>query len=320
MKYLPLGKTEIQLSHIIMGTWQAGKTMWVGIQDDQILKALKTAYESGITTFDTAEIYGNGYSERMIAKAVGDMRDKVVYASKVFYNHLQYNQVIEACHRSLKNLHTDYLDLYQIHWPPGAFGSRPTTIQETMSALNYLKDKGKIRAIGVSNFSLAQLKEACQYGTVDSVQPPFSLFWRHVAEELIPFCQEQKISILAYAPLAQGLLTGKFGRKHTFSKGDNRIYNKLFQGSTFQHAQEALEKLQPIVQKKNITLGNLALAWVLAQPQTCAIVGARNANQVLENIKASDVQLTPEEIEEMKQISLIVTKHLNTSNPIMWAE
>ncbi|MGC9505248.1 aldo/keto reductase [Baaleninema sp.] len=228
METRQLGTSDVRITPILMGTWQAGKNMWTGIDDDQMVKAIRTAYESGITTIDTAEQYGDGYSERIVAKALSDVRDKVVYATKVFANHLKYDWVLEACHRSLENLNTDYIDLYQIHWPAGSWGSEIVPIEETMSALVKLKEDGKIRAIGVSNFSREQLAQASQYGRIDSLQPPYSLFWRNVETDGMPYCVEQNISILAYSPLAQGLLTGKFGRDHQFEEGDHRAKNKLF--------------------------------------------------------------------------------------------
>jgi aryl-alcohol dehydrogenase-like predicted oxidoreductase len=139
-----------------------------------------------------------------------------------------------------------------------------------MSALNHLKEQGKIRAIGVSNFSREQIVEAAQYGRIDSLQPPYSLFWRNVETDAMPYCVENNISILAYSPLAQGLLTGKFAPGHKFDPEDNRAKNKLFQGENFERAQQALEQLKPIAEKHNCSLAQLALAWLIAQPQTNA--------------------------------------------------
>lgn len=244
-----LGTSDIQISPIVMGTWQAGKRMWVGIEDADTIKAIRVAFDAGITTVDTAEVYGEGHSEQIVAQALSDVRDQAVYATKVFANHLKYDQVIEACDRSLKNLKTDYIDLYQIHWPSGVFKSEIVPIEETMSAFNHLKEQGKIRAIGVSNFSRAQLEEAAQYGRIDSLQPPYSLFWRWVEKDAMPYCVENKISILAYSSLAQGLLTGKFGSDHQFDPADNRAKNKLFQGENYERAQQALDKLRPIAER-----------------------------------------------------------------------
>lgn len=312
-----LGKSAIIITPIIMGTWQAGKSMWVGIEDAETIKAIRTAFEAGITTIDTAEVYGEGHSERIVAEALSDVRDQVVYATKVFVKHLKYDQVIEACERSLKNLKTDYIDLYQIHWPAGQWNSEFVPIEETMSALNHLKTQGKIRAIGVSNFSRAQLEEASQYGRVDSLQPPYSLFWRHVEKDTVPYCVENNISILAYSPLAQGLLTGKFGPGHQFAEGDHRAKNKLFQPDNYERVQAALNQLRPIAEQHQISLGNLALAWLIAQPQTNAIVGARHAEQVSENAEAGSIKLSPEVLQQIDEIGRTVTDNLEDS-PVMW--
>ncbi|MEA5571386.1 aldo/keto reductase [Calothrix sp. UHCC 0171] len=312
-----LGTSDVQITPILMGTWQAGKRMWVGIEDTESIKAIRTAYEAGITTIDTAEVYGEGHSERIVASALADVREKVEYATKVFANHLKYNLVIEACENSLKNLQTDYIDLYQIHWSSGSFGSEIVPIEETMRALNDLKTQGKIRAIGVSNFSRAQLEAASQYGRIDSLQPPYSLFWRYVETDAMPYCIEQQISILAYSPLAQGLLTGKFAPGHKFAVGDNRTDNKLFQGDNFARAHQALEKLRPIAKSHNCTLAEIAIAWLISQPQTNAIVGARHAEQALTNAKAATLKLSPQELQQIDAIGRIVTDHLD-NNPVMW--
>ncbi len=317
MEKRSLGNSDIQISPILMGTWQAGKRMWVGIEDADTIKAIRAAFEAGITTIDTAEVYGEGHSEQVVAEALSDVRDQAVYATKVCANHLKYDQVIEACDRSLKNLKTDYIDLYQIHWPSGAFNSEVVPIEETMRALNDLKQQGKIRAIGVSNFSREQLAEAMQYGRIDSLQPPYNLFWRGVEQDLMPYCVEQNISILAYSPLAQGLLTGRFGPDHQFEDGDVRAKNKLFKGETYARAQAALAQLRPIADRYDCTLGQLAIAWLIAQPQTSAIVGARKSEQATQNAQAANFQLAPEDLAAIDAIGRTVTDHLD-DNPVMW--
>jgi len=317
MEKRTLGRSEVQISPIIMGTWQAGKSQWVGVEDAETAKAMRAAFDAGITTFDTAEVYGKGHSEQVVAQALSNVRDQVVYATKVFANHLKHDQVIEACHGSLKNLQTDYIDLYQIHWPAGSFNSEKVPIAETMGALNELKQQGKIRAIGVSNFSRSQLEEAAQYGRIDSLQPPYSLFWRQVEQDAMSYCTEQNISIIAYSSLAQGLLTGKFGPDHRFAEGDNRAKNKLFQGENYQRAQQALDKLRPIAERHQVSLSNLALAWLIAQPQTSAIVGARNSEQAVQNTKAAEIHLSSSELAEIDAIGRIVTAHLD-EDPVMW--
>ena len=317
MELRPLGTSDVRITPIIMGTWQAGKRMWAGIDDAEITEAIRTAFDAGITTFDTAEEYGWGHSERILGKALAHVRHQVIYATKVFPNHLKYDQVIGRCHRSLKNLKTDYIDLYQIHWPAGSWGTKVVPIQETMRAMNDLRQQGKIRAIGVSNFSFSKIEEAARFGRIDSLQPPYSLLWRHVEKDAMPYCVENNISILAYSSMAQGILTGKFGPDHKFVKGDHRAKNRLFKPETFKRVQQVLTRLRPIADRHNISLGQLALAWVIAQPGICAIAGARNAEQALQNSKAAEVHLSVPDLEEMDTISRIVTDHLD-DNPVMW--
>jgi aryl-alcohol dehydrogenase-like predicted oxidoreductase len=317
MELRTLGTSDIQITPILMGTWQAGKEMWTGIDDKETTKAMRAALDAGITTFDTAEAYGRGHSERILGRALSDVRDRVVYATKVFANHLKYDQVMQACERSLKNLKTDTIDLYQIHWPSGTWGSKKVPFEETMRALIDLKQQGKIRAIGVSNFSRDQLAQAAQYGPIDSLQPPYSLFWRHVEADGRPYCIENDITILAYSPMAQGLLTGKFGPDHRFESGDHRAGSKLFQPQNFQRIQQALNRLRPLAEKHGCTLGQLALAWVIAQPNTCAIAGARNAQQAAENAAAANIKLSTQDLAEMDAIGRTVTDHLD-NDPVMW--
>jgi aryl-alcohol dehydrogenase-like predicted oxidoreductase len=317
MEFRMLGTSGIKISSIIMGTWQAGKDMWVGIDDAESTTAIKAAYDSGITTFDTAAVYGDGHSEKIVGNALQDVRDNVVIATKVFSNHLKYQQVIDACHRSLKNLNTDYIDLYQIHWPPGSFGAKPVPLEETMGALNDLKAQDKIRAIGVSNFSRSQMEDAAKYGDIDSLQPPYSLFWRKVETDALPYCLENSITVLAYSSMAQGLLTGKFGPDHQFAKGDHRFRNKLFQPENYARVQAALEELRPIADANNITLGQLALAWMISRPGICAIAGARNAEQVVQNAAAANVQLFEQDLSAVDEIGKTVTDPLD-DDPVMW--
>jgi aryl-alcohol dehydrogenase-like predicted oxidoreductase len=305
MELRTLGKSDIKISPIIMGTWQAGKEMWTGIDDAETTKGIRAAFEAGITTFDSAEAYGKGHSERVLGNALKDVREQVVYATKVFANHLKYDQIMESCNRSLENLQTDHIDLYQIHWPSGSFGSEVVPIEES------------IRAIGVSNFSRDQLEEAASYGQIDSLQPPYSLFWRQLESDAMPFCVESSITILAYSPMAQGLLTGKFGPDHKFEKGDHRAGNRLFAPDHYQRVQQALDQLRPIAWRKNMSIGQLALAWVIAQPMACAIAGARNAYQATQNSAAAKIQLSAEELSELDAIGRTVTDHLD-DNPVMW--
>ena len=317
MQMRRLGSSTLSVSALIMGTWQAGRQMWVDIDDAESVRAIRCAIDNGVTTIDTASIYGDGHSERIVARAVGADRSRVVLATKVFANEMKFDQVLAACERSLTNLATDYIDLYQIHWPSGAFGSDRVPIEDTMQALVRLKEQGKIRAIGVSNFSAAQLAEALKHGEIVSLQPPYSLFWRQLETDARPLCLERNLAILAYSPMAQGLLTGKFGPDHRFKRGDHRAKNRLFQPENLRRAHAALGKLEPIARRYDATLGQLALAWVMAQPNTCAIAGARNAAQVEQNAAAVRIELSAEDLADMDRIGRQVTDHLD-DEPVMW--
>jgi myo-inositol catabolism protein IolS len=317
MELRRLGRSDIEISPIVMGTWQTGKQMWVGIEDRESERAIRAALHAGITTFDTAEAYGNGHSEAVLGRALGADRSRVVIASKVFSNHLEYPEVIAACERSLKHLGTDYIDLYQIHWPPGSFGGPQVSLDEPLRALEELKKQGKIRALGVSNFSRDQLAEATAHSRIDSLQPPYSLFWRQAEAAQLPFCRDNDITVLSYSSMAQGLLTGKFGPEHQLAKGDHRVANKLFTEPHYQRVQAALEQLRPLAKERGITLGQLALSWVINQPGVCAIAGARNADQAVQNAAAGAIDLPAEVLAEMDQIGRSVTDHLD-DDPVMW--
>lgn len=316
MRYEKLGSTSIEISKIIFGGWQAGKGDWVGVDDKETIAAHRAAFEAGVTTFDTAEAYGEGHSERILAEALSSERERIVILTKVSWEHLRRDQVIDACERSLRNLRTDRIDLYQIHWPAGTFGSAIVPIEETMGALVDLKAQGKIRAIGVSNFDRAQIEAASRVGRIDSLQPCYSLFFRGIEREVLPYCEANGISVLAYSPLAQGLLTGRFGRGHVFPQGDNRADNRLFKGETFEKALVALDELRPIAERNRMTLGELALAWLTHRKGNAAIVGARNAAQAVQNARAGRLTISEEDFERVGAIGKPVSDSLGLG--LMW--
>jgi aryl-alcohol dehydrogenase-like predicted oxidoreductase len=313
-----LGTTGIRISPIVMGMWQAGKEMWAGIDDKETRKAVRAAFDAGINAFDTAEVYGKGHSERMLAAATADIRPKVIYMTKVFSNHLQYDQVMAACNRSLKNLKTDYIDLFQVHWPSGSWGSRKVPVEETMRALNDLKSQGKIRAIGVSNFSRPQLEEAARFGRIESLQPPYSLLWRQIEKDALPYCMENGLTVLAYSSMSQGILAGRFGAEPRFAEGDHRKSHRLFQPDLYPLVLASLERLKPIAQRNGISLAQLALAWVISRPGVCAIAGARSPAQAAENAGAMKVALSASDLAEMEAIGRTVVERLD-DNPVQWA-
>lgn len=318
MQYETVGKSSLKFSKIILGTWQAGKAMWADIDDKDSSRAIRGALDFGISTIDTAPIYGDGHSEKIIGQALkGVARNKYQIATKAWVASLKFDQVIEQCNQSLRNLQTDMIDLYQIHWPAGTFNSELVPISETMKALNKLQTSGKIKHIGVSNFSKAQLQEAMEYGEIISNQPPYSLLWRYYDQEINPFCRENDISILAYSSLAQGILTGKFNRNHVFRAGDHRAANKLIQPSVFANIEIVLDGLREYAHKYQTTIGNIALNWLIGQPKTFAIVGMRNLAQVEDTARCMDFNLTEAELKEIDYLSKIVTDNMQQDN-VMW--
>jgi myo-inositol catabolism protein IolS len=314
-----LGRTDIEFSALTFGCWQAGKAEWQGVEDQETIAAMRAALDLGINAFDTAEAYGGGYSETIVAQALEGRRDEAVIATKVGAGNLAHDKVLAACEGSLKNLNTDRIDLYQVHWPSGSWGSPIVPIEETMTALAKLKQQGKIRAIGVSNFNAQQIEEALQFERIESLQPPYSLFW-DVFERNGTFaaCVKHDISILPYSPMAQGLLTGKFSRENR-PTDDNRSRNILFQDPFFDVALDAIDQLKAIAQKYSADTAQLSLAWLLAQPGVASvIVGARNSEQIIGTSKAASLQIEQSDLDEIKRIGQTVTRQLPEDKTNMW--
>lgn len=316
MKHNTLGKSDIKVSELAFGAWAIGGWMWGGADSKEAIKAIETAVDHGMTTIDTAAVYGFGLSEELTGKAIKGKRSKVqiltkfglswnekkgefFFASKDnsgndvnIYRYSAKDKVINDCDESLKRLGTDYIDLYQIHWADST-----TPVSETMEAIEILIKKGKIRAGAVCNYSLELMKEASQTFQIASNQIPYSMVNRGIEKEVVPYCVENKISILAYSPLQRGLLTGKIKQGHSFNDGDTRPSTIYYKEPNLSRILELTENLKKIAVDRKVTLSQLVLNWTIQQPGiSCALAGARNAAQVLENVKAADFHLTHEEI------------------------
>lgn len=314
-----LGRSDLEVTVLTMGCWQAGKSQWTDVTDENSVAALRAAADAGINFFDTAEGYGDGHSEEIVAQALEGRRDNVLIATKVSPHNLFADKIAESCDNSLRRLKTDRIDLYQIHWPAGSWGGPQIPIEETMSALNKLKEQGKIRAIGVSNFNGEQIEEALQYGRIDSLQPPYSLLFRPFeANGTFATCIRHDIGIIAYSPLAQGLLTGKFNKDNR--PDDNRSGNALFNGDTYERALAAVEGLKPISAKYGKDTGQLSLQWLLAQPGvTSVIVGARTPEQVQGNVGAAGFEIALDDLREIDRLGRTVSDSLPVEQTNMWA-
>jgi len=323
MEYRKLGKTDIRVSTVSFGCWAIiGGFNWGHQEKKDSLDALFAAFDSGINFFDTAESYGNGYSEQLIAEALGKKRDQIIIASKASPPHFTKEKLRQACERSLRNLHTDYMDLYQLHWP-----NWDLPVQETLETLEKLKQEGKIRAYGVSNFGPQDLNECLETDfKICSNQMAYSLLFRAVEYEVLSLCEDNHISLLCYSPIMQGLLTGKFksieevpeDRQRTRHFSGSRQEARHNEGGAEKETMEAVAQIRKISEDVGISMTSLSIAWLLSQPSvTSAIVGGRNAAQVKENALAADVELAPE-IQERLSLATENLKKKMGQNLDMW--
>ena len=322
MEYRTLGKSDIKVSEIAFGAWAIGGWLWGGADANDAIRAIETAIDHGMTTIDTAAVYGFGLSEELVAKAVKGKRDKAQILTKFgmvwdekkgkfffstkdnnskeidIYAYSSKERVMADCDRSLKRLGTDYIDLYQIHWPDAT-----TPVSETMEALEILINRGKIRAGAVSNYSRNLMAEASITLPIASNQISYSMVNREIEKEIVPYCISNNIGILAYSPLQRGLLTGKFKKDHNFGEGDTRPDSIYYKEPTLSKIIDLTDTLKLIADERNVTLSQLVLNWTKEQPGiTCVLAGARNPEQVLDNVKAVDFNLTGEEMKKINDL------------------
>ena len=311
MKYRSLGRTGWKVSEISFGAWAIGSA-WGKVDDKESLAALHTALDGGVNFFDTADVYGDGHSERLLARLRKERKEKFYIATKAGrrlnphtadgYNRANLIAFIE---RSLKNLDTDTIDLLQLHCPPVEVLYRP----EVFGVLDDLVKAGKLRYYGVSVEKVEEALKAIEFPGVQTIQIIFNLFRQRPAELFFPEAQRRQVGILARVPLASGLLSGKITRDSQFAQDDHRNFNRhgeafdrgeTFSGVDFETGLRAVEELKALV-PKNATLAQLALRWILESPAvTCAIPGAKRPAQVAENIAAS--ALPPLSAGTMKKI------------------
>ena len=300
MEYVKLGKSAITVSRITFGCWELGGGMWEKAEDEVNIKAVQTAFESGITSFDTAEGYGNGHSEQITGLALQGKRKECVIATKVKKDNLKPSDLRRACERSLEMLQTDYIDIYYIHWP-----NPQIPLAETLPAMNQLKAEGLIRAIGVSNFSLAQLQAAVNYAQIDVIQPEYSLLQRDIEAAILPFCRANSIGVMSYSSIAKGILTGAFHLgKATLREDDFRRTRRFFLPEHLEKEQELIGLLKEIAATKQASLSQIAIAWLLHQEGlTSAIVGTQSEKHLIDNCQASGVTLSEDELAVLDQVS-----------------
>jgi aryl-alcohol dehydrogenase-like predicted oxidoreductase len=319
MEYRKLGSSDLHVSPIIFGAWAIGGWLWGGADDDEAIPAIHAAIDSGINTIDTAPVYGFGHSEEVVGRAIKGKRDKVIIATKcgpridrtdgvfamkttgpdgrevALHRVLKPDSIIEECERSLKRLGIETIDLYQCHWP-----DYTTPIADTMNTLLTLQEQGKIRYIGVSNYTWERINESLHYGQVVSVQPRYNLLKRDIEAELLPWCRERNVGVIAYSPMEHGLLSGAVTMEREFPDTDLRAKHPLYAKDKRAQVIEAIDRIRPIAERYSATVAQVAVNWVFSQPGvTAAIVGTRNARQARANAGAMAFTLSADEPTEL---------------------
>ena len=324
MELIQLGKSDIKVSPLAFGAWVIGGWMWGGADEEDGIRAVKTSLEMGISTIDTAPVYGFGKSEVLVGKALqGVPHDSYQILTKYGMNWETHegeyffdtedfdgnpikmhkwsakHRVKKECEDSLRRLQTDYIDLYQVHWYDST-----TPISETMEAVLELIDEGKVRAAGVCNYSTSNVDDALSVLSLASNQVPYSLVNRKIEQDLIPQAQKKGMSILPYSPLQRGLLTGKINPDHEFNSGDSRKGLKHFMPENIRRVNAMLDKIKPIAKDHHATLSQVILYWTMKQPgMGCVLAGARNPQQVKDNAGALNLKLSEGELAMITRLS-----------------
>jgi len=310
MEYRILGDSDLNVSVIGFGAWGiGGAPFWSNEGDVVSGRAIMKAYDLGVNFFDTAPVYGFGHSEELLGKTLKPFRDKVVYATKCglrwgkktlgsITKNATRRSILEEIDQSLKRLDTDYIDLYQVHWP-----DIETSQEETMETLLEIQEQGKVKVIGVSNYSVEQMETIMESGKIESLQPDYSLLNRSIEKDIVPYCKENKIGIIAYSPLASGLLTGKYNKNAKFSDWRGKGIIGCFSGSQFEKNMDNVAKLKAMGKSIGKTCGQMAINWIVSQSHlTTALLGVKNEQQVEENIEALGWEL---DLKQRKEINCI---------------
>jgi len=326
MKYVKLGKTNIDVSVIALGCWAfGGGGYWGNRENDEIsLRTIDTALDAGINFFDTAEVYGDGHSDRVLGRAMKNRRDKFVVATKVYLDKMRKPDLIVSCEESLKRMETDYIDLFYPH-----FASKEVTFEETFEAFELLKVQGKIRGIGLSNFgvkALTRLDEAGMLSKIELHQLPYSLLWRTIEYGIAQQTSAYDIGIICYSTLAQGLLSGLYDKIEDVPDNlkSTRHYNAKHinaghgEEGCEEDVFEAVRNLKRICKEAGIGLAPASLAWLYTRPGVrCILSGPENPAQLLENIAVLEINLPAEVAGKMTAATEKVKEKLG-ENSDMW--
>ena len=305
MEQIELGKSGVSVSRICLGSWQASG--WASSNDQGFMRTVQRALDLGVNFIDTAELYGNGHAEELIGRVLRGQRDRVVLASKVAHTNCEAKKLRRSLEQSLRRLGTEYLDLYQQHWP----NAGQPSLEETVAELVKLKKEGKIRIVGVSNWMEPEWGELSDPSPVECLQPCYSLLWRSIEAAVLPLCRKHGIAVVPYSPLCQGLLTGRFTALDQVPQ-DWRKHNRLFRGAAFDAALKVVSLLRELGEKYSKPLSAVALRWLLDQHGiTAPIVGASSPEQIEENVQALGWRLDPGDWQRLAECSQPVSAGLS---------
>jgi myo-inositol catabolism protein IolS len=298
-----------------MGGSFYGIERWGSQEEADVLAALETALDNGITHFDTATGYADGHSETLIGRFMAEdpsRRERIFLASKSNPEAITAQSILRDIDASCTRLQTDVIDLYYLHWPQTGKDLRPW-----MEGLETARQQGKIRAVGVSNFSVEQMEQIAEVGRIDAHQLGYNLLWRFAERDLIPYCVEQQIAVVVYSALAHGILAGKYPRQLAFAPGDQRWTITLFRDSVWENIYDDVQSLKMVAERAGRSLAHLALRWLLQQSGvTCVLVSAKNARQAAENAKALQIDIPAEVFSALTAISdRAISKIPDEGNP-----
>jgi aryl-alcohol dehydrogenase-like predicted oxidoreductase len=330
MEHRPFGRTGLEVSAVGFGCWEIGGG-YGDIEEQEFVRAIERSLDLGINCFDTAEGYGLGASERALGAALGKRRDEAVIVSKFGVNYRDMpnmrdssrERVVASIDKCLKNLGTDYVDVYLVHWP-----DRNTPFEETMSALDDVVRDGKIRFVGLSNFKLDEIKACMAMRRIDVVQYGWNMFDRRMQQEILPYCAEQGVGFMAYGGLSYGLLTGSFTEDHDFGGADWRarqgnmgaikVFGALFGPEKFKDNVRAVNELKDVAARYGKSVAQLALGWATAHPAvSTALVGCRNVAEVEDNVGAVGWTISDADLAD---IDAIFERHGVDTTPDFWIE
>ena len=312
MQIRKLGAADLMLTTVGLGTWAMGGPWqygWGPQDDGEAVAAILAALEAGINWIDTAPVYGVGHSEELVGRALQQTKHKPYLATKCgrLWNekkelipYLKQESVRRECLASLQRLGVERIDLYQMHWP-----DPPEDMEEAWEEMARLADEGKVRYLGVCNYNVQQLERIRRIHPIASLQPPYSMLRREAEKELLGYCAEHGIGVVAYSPMQRGLLTGRFSHERlaALAPDDHRRRMPEFQEPAFSASLAFVEGLKKIAERRGRTVAQLAIAWVLRRPEvTAAIVGARRPSQILETVAASDWNLSRRDIDEIEEL------------------